>query len=67
MRYPKARTAEERTALGCAPGTFYDAAGNLTNWNGAVYLYDHFNQMTPFSPAIKLCVLSQNLGIPSRN
>ena len=27
-------------------GTFYDAAGNLTNWNGAVYVYDHFNQMT---------------------
>ncbi|HEX4965586.1 MAG TPA: DUF4157 domain-containing protein [Thermoanaerobaculia bacterium] len=28
------------------PGTVYDAAGNLTNWNGAVYGYDHFNQMT---------------------
>ncbi|MFY9824615.1 MAG: RHS repeat-associated core domain-containing protein [Thermoanaerobaculia bacterium] len=27
-------------------GTVYDAAGNLTNWNGAVYKYDHFNQMT---------------------
>lgn len=27
-------------------GTVYDAAGNLTNWNGAVYVYDHFNQMT---------------------
>ncbi|MFY9824607.1 MAG: RHS repeat-associated core domain-containing protein [Thermoanaerobaculia bacterium] len=26
-------------------GTVYDAAGNLTNWNGAVYKYDHFNQM----------------------
>ncbi len=24
----------------------YDAAGNLTNWNGASYTYDHFNQMT---------------------
>jgi RHS repeat-associated protein len=24
----------------------YDAAGNLTNWNGATYTYDHFNQMT---------------------
>ncbi len=28
------------------PGTVYDAAGNLTNWNGAVYVYDRFNQMT---------------------
>jgi RHS repeat-associated protein len=27
-------------------GTFYDAAGNLTNWNSAVYNYDAFNQMT---------------------
>jgi RHS repeat-associated protein len=27
-------------------GTAYDAAGNLTNWNAAVYGYDHFNQMT---------------------
>jgi RHS repeat-associated protein len=27
-------------------GTVYDAAGNLTNWNGAVYGYDAFNQMT---------------------
>ncbi|MFY9824701.1 MAG: RHS repeat-associated core domain-containing protein [Thermoanaerobaculia bacterium] len=27
-------------------GASYDAAGNLTNWNGAVYEYDHFNQMT---------------------
>jgi RHS repeat-associated protein len=27
-------------------GTAYDAAGNLINWNGAVYGYDHFNQMT---------------------
>ncbi|HEV7505183.1 MAG TPA: RHS repeat-associated core domain-containing protein [Thermoanaerobaculia bacterium] len=27
-------------------GTAYDAAGNLINWNGAVYIYDHFNQMT---------------------
>jgi RHS repeat-associated protein len=27
-------------------GTVYDAAGNLTNWNGAVYTYDAFNQMT---------------------
>ena len=26
-------------------GTVYDAAGNLTNWNGAVYQYDAFNQM----------------------
>jgi RHS repeat-associated protein len=26
-------------------GTAYDAAGNLINWNGAVYIYDHFNQM----------------------
>jgi RHS repeat-associated protein len=28
-----------------ASGTAYDAAGNLTNWNGAVYQYDRFNQM----------------------
>ncbi|MBW8876540.1 MAG: S-layer homology domain-containing protein, partial [Acidobacteria bacterium] len=27
-------------------GTQYDAAGNLTHWNGAVYNYDRFNQMT---------------------
>src|SRR2546421_2998658 len=27
------------------PGTAYDVAGNLTNWNGAVYNYDRFNQM----------------------
>ncbi len=27
-------------------GTVYDAAGNLTNWNSAVYNYDDFNQMT---------------------
>jgi RHS repeat-associated protein len=27
-------------------GTAYDAAGNLINWNGAVYVYDHFNQLT---------------------
>jgi RHS repeat-associated protein len=27
-------------------GTAYDAAGNLTNWNSAVYQYDAFNQMT---------------------
>jgi hypothetical protein len=27
-------------------GTQCDAAGNLTNWNGAVYQYDRFNQMT---------------------
>jgi RHS repeat-associated protein len=27
-------------------GTVYDAAGNLINWNGAVYVYDRFNQMT---------------------
>jgi RHS repeat-associated protein len=26
-------------------GTVYDAAGNLTSWNGASYQYDHFNQM----------------------
>jgi RHS repeat-associated protein len=26
-------------------GTVYDAAGNLTNWNGAVYQYDAFNEM----------------------
>ncbi|MEO7418869.1 MAG: hypothetical protein ABI163_17550, partial [Thermoanaerobaculia bacterium] len=26
-------------------GTVYDAAGNLTHWNGAVYQYDAFNQM----------------------
>jgi hypothetical protein len=26
-------------------GTAYDAAGNLTNWNSAVYQYDDFNQM----------------------
>jgi RHS repeat-associated protein len=26
-------------------GTVYDAAGNLTNWNSAVYQYDAFNQM----------------------
>ncbi|MFL6192609.1 MAG: RHS repeat-associated core domain-containing protein, partial [Thermoanaerobaculia bacterium] len=26
-------------------GTVYDAAGNLTNWNSAVYEYDRFNQM----------------------
>ena len=24
----------------------YDAAGNLTSWNGATYQYDRFNQMT---------------------
>ncbi len=24
----------------------YDAAGNLTGWNGAIYQYDRFNQMT---------------------
>ncbi len=29
------------------PGTVYDAAGNLVQWNGAAtYKYDHFNQMT---------------------
>jgi RHS repeat-associated protein len=28
-----------------AAGTVYDAAGNLTNWNGAAYQYDAFNQM----------------------
>ncbi|HWM95039.1 MAG TPA: RHS repeat-associated core domain-containing protein [Thermoanaerobaculia bacterium] len=27
-------------------GTVYDSAGNLTNWNGNVYEYDRFNQMT---------------------
>jgi RHS repeat-associated protein len=27
-------------------GAAYDAAGNLTAWNGAVYEYDKFNQMT---------------------
>ena len=26
-------------------GTVYDAAGNLTNWNGAIYQYDAFDQM----------------------
>jgi hypothetical protein len=26
--------------------TAYDAAGNLTAWNGATYQYDRFNQMT---------------------
>lgn len=26
-------------------GTAYDAAGNLTSWNGATYQYDAFNQM----------------------
>ena len=27
-------------------GTAYDAAGNLTSWNGNTYEYDRFNQMT---------------------
>ena len=27
-------------------GVTYAAAGNLTTWNGAVYEYDKFNQMT---------------------
>ncbi len=27
------------------PGSFYDFAGNLTDWNGAFYEYDAFNQM----------------------
>ncbi|MGH7963773.1 MAG: RHS repeat-associated core domain-containing protein, partial [Candidatus Binatia bacterium] len=27
-------------------GTGYDAAGNLTDWNGNIYSYDAFNRMT---------------------
>ncbi|HEX6900065.1 MAG TPA: RHS repeat-associated core domain-containing protein [Thermoanaerobaculia bacterium] len=29
-----------------SPGSSYDAAGNLKTWNGAVYEYDRFNQMS---------------------
>jgi len=28
-----------------SPGVIYDGAGNLTNWNGASYEYDDFNQL----------------------
>jgi RHS repeat-associated protein len=31
----------------------YDAAGNLTNWNGAVYQYDAFNQMTHMTSGLE--------------
>jgi RHS repeat-associated protein len=30
-------------------GVAYDAAGNLTSWNGATYVYDRFNQMIRMS------------------
>ena len=35
------------------PGTVYDAAGNLTNWNGAVYTYDNFNQMIDMASGVE--------------
>ena len=37
-------TSSQTNRLSGAAG--YDAAGNLTSWNGASYTYDRFNQMT---------------------
>jgi hypothetical protein len=33
----------------------YDAAGNLTAWNGATYAYDAFNQMVQMTSGAENC------------
>jgi RHS repeat-associated protein len=38
-------TDPQTNRLTGSPLTMYDAAGNLTGWNGATYQYDEFNQM----------------------
>jgi RHS repeat-associated protein len=43
---PAVRNTTTSTSTNRLTGTVnYDGAGNLTNWNGATYLYDDFNQM----------------------
>jgi RHS repeat-associated protein len=37
------------TSCGLNCGGTYDAAGNITNWNGALYEYDAFNQLKHFT------------------
>ena len=41
-----------------SPMTTYDAAGNLTGWNGATYQYDEFNQM------VRMQSSPERLGLP---